>query len=24
MMWHDASDRPNKIYHGNPIPGLLA
>ena len=24
MMWYDASDRPNKIYHGDPIPGLIA
>ncbi len=24
MMWKDAAERPHKIYHGNPIPGLLA
>jgi len=24
MMWHDAADRPHKIYHADPIPGLLA
>jgi len=24
MMWHDALDRPHKIYHGEPIPGLMA
>jgi uncharacterized protein (DUF1501 family) len=24
MMWHDSSDRPSKIYYGDPIPGLLA
>jgi len=23
MMWHDALDRPHKIYHGEPIPGLM-
>jgi hypothetical protein len=22
-MWHDTSDRPNHLYHGEPIPGLL-
>ena len=24
MMWKDAAERPHKIYHGDPIPGLLA
>jgi hypothetical protein len=23
MMWKDATERPHKIYHGDPIPGLL-
>ncbi len=23
MMWRDSADRPNKIYHGDPIPGLM-
>ena len=22
MMWHDSADRPHKIYHADPIPGL--
>jgi hypothetical protein len=24
LMWKDAAERPHKIYHGDPIPGLLA
>ena len=23
MMWRDSADRPHKIYHGEPIPGLM-